>query len=99
VKRIVGFGIAFGFIAQALIAQQGLSGYLFRGEKADPATVFAGVIPAPPDLDELLLAGFLRRAPVELVRCRTVDLAVPANAEIILEGEAARVARAERFLF
>ena len=53
---------------------------------ADPATVFSGVIPAPPDLDELLLAGFLRRAPVELVRCQTVDLEVPAQAEIVLEG-------------
>ncbi len=53
---------------------------------ADPATVFAGVIPAPPDLDEFLLAGFLRHAPVELVRCQTVDLEVPANAEIVLEG-------------
>jgi 4-hydroxy-3-polyprenylbenzoate decarboxylase len=53
---------------------------------ADPATVFAGVIPAPPDLDEFMLAGFLRRAPVELVRCQTVDLEVPANSEIVLEG-------------
>ncbi|OFV84145.1 MAG: menaquinone biosynthesis decarboxylase, partial [Acidobacteria bacterium RIFCSPHIGHO2_02_FULL_67_57] len=53
---------------------------------ADPATVFSGVIPAPPDLDELLLAGFLRREPVELVKCQTIDLEVPANAEIVLEG-------------
>ncbi len=53
---------------------------------ADPATVFSGVIPAPPDLDELLLAGFLRRSTVELVPCQTVDLEVPANAEIVLEG-------------
>ncbi|MGH9813411.1 MAG: UbiD family decarboxylase, partial [Candidatus Acidiferrales bacterium] len=53
---------------------------------ADPATVFAGIIPAPPDLDEFMLAGFLRRAAVELVRCQTVDLEVPANSEIVLEG-------------
>jgi 4-hydroxy-3-polyprenylbenzoate decarboxylase len=53
---------------------------------ADPATVFSGVIPAPPDLDEFMLAGFLRRAAVELVPCQTVDLEVPANAEIVLEG-------------
>lgn len=53
---------------------------------ADPATVFSGVIPAPPDMDELLLAGFLRQEPVELVKCETVDLEVPANAEIVLEG-------------
>ncbi len=53
---------------------------------SDPATVFSSVIPAPPDLDELLLAGFLRREPVELVKCETIDLEVPANAEIVLEG-------------
>ncbi len=53
---------------------------------ADPATVFSGIVPAPPDLDELLLAGFLRRSPVELVKCETVELEVPANAEIVLEG-------------
>jgi 4-hydroxy-3-polyprenylbenzoate decarboxylase len=40
----------------------------------------------PPGFDELLLAGFLRKAPVEVVRCKTVDLVVPAHAEIILEG-------------
>ncbi len=55
---------------------------------ADPATVFSGVIPAPADVDELLLAGFLRREAVELVKCETVDLEVPANAEIVLEGYA-----------
>jgi len=53
---------------------------------ADPVTVFSGVLPAPPDLDEFMLAGFLRRAPVEVVKCRTVDLEVPANSEIVLEG-------------
>ncbi len=66
-----------------------------RGEKvpvavvigADPATCFASVVPAPPDLDELLIAGFLRRKPVPLVPCRTVPLEVPATAEIVLEGE------------
>lgn len=53
---------------------------------SDPATCFSAVIPAPPDLDELLFAGFLRREPVELVKCETIDLEVPANAEIVLEG-------------
>ncbi len=65
-----------------------------RGEKvpvavaigADPATCFASVVPAPPDVDELLIAGFLRRKPVPLVACRTVPLEVPATAEIVLEG-------------
>ena len=53
---------------------------------ADPATMFSGILPLPPDLDEMLFAGFLRSKPVELVKCETVDLEVPANAEIVLEG-------------
>jgi 4-hydroxy-3-polyprenylbenzoate decarboxylase len=53
---------------------------------ADPATAMAGILPVPPDMDEFLFSGFLRRAPVELVACKTVDLEVPANAEIVLEG-------------
>ena len=53
---------------------------------ADPATCFASVIPAPPDLDELLIAGFLRGKGVALVPCLTVPLEVPASAEIVLEG-------------
>ena len=53
---------------------------------SDPAVMLSGVLPLPPDLDELLFAGFLRQKPVELVRCKTVDLEVPANSEIVLEG-------------
>ncbi len=53
---------------------------------SDPATMFSSILPLPPDLDEMLFAGFLRRKPVEMVRCKTVDLEVPANAEIVLEG-------------
>jgi 4-hydroxy-3-polyprenylbenzoate decarboxylase len=53
---------------------------------ADPATALAGILPVPPDMDEFLFSGFLRREPVELVRCKTVDLEVPQNAEIVLEG-------------
>ncbi len=53
---------------------------------ADPATCLAGILPVPPEMDEFLFSGFLRREPVELVRCKTVDLEVPANAEIVLEG-------------
>jgi len=52
----------------------------------DPATIFSAVLPLPPDLDEMLLAGFLRGEAVEMVRCETVDLEVPAQAEIVLEG-------------
>jgi 4-hydroxy-3-polyprenylbenzoate decarboxylase len=52
----------------------------------DPALTFSAIVPAPPDVEEYLIAGFLRQKPVELVRCETVDLEVPASAEIILEG-------------
>lgn len=53
---------------------------------ADPATMFSAILPLPPDLDEMLFAGFMRSKPVEMVKCETVDIDVPANAEIILEG-------------
>jgi 4-hydroxy-3-polyprenylbenzoate decarboxylase len=52
----------------------------------DPATTFAAIVPAPPEVEEYLVAGFLRGKPVELVQCETVDLQVPAHAEYILEG-------------
>jgi len=53
---------------------------------ADPAVCFAGTLPLPEGIDEMLVAGFLRKKPVEMVRCETVDVEVPANAEIVLEG-------------
>lgn len=53
---------------------------------ADPVTVFASILPLPEDLDEMMIAGFLREQPVEMVRCETVNVSVPANAEIVLEG-------------
>jgi 4-hydroxy-3-polyprenylbenzoate decarboxylase len=52
----------------------------------DPATTFSAIVPAPPEVEEYLIAGFLRQKPLELVKCETVDLEVPAHAEIILEG-------------
>jgi 4-hydroxy-3-polyprenylbenzoate decarboxylase len=52
----------------------------------DPAVTFSAIVPAPPDVEEYLIAGFLRAAPVELVKCETVDLEVPASSEIVLEG-------------
>ena len=52
----------------------------------DPATTFAAIVPAPPEVEEYLIAGFLRGKPVEIIKCETVDLEVPANAEIVLEG-------------
>jgi 4-hydroxy-3-polyprenylbenzoate decarboxylase len=52
----------------------------------DPVTAYSASAPLPKHIDELMLAGFLKGEPVELVRCKTVDLEVPANAEIVLEG-------------
>ena len=53
---------------------------------ADPATMFSAVLPLPPDFDEMIFSGFLRGAPVEMVKCETSELEVPAHAEIVLEG-------------
>ena len=52
----------------------------------DPATMFSAACPLPYGVDELMMAGFLRRSPVELVKCKTIALEVPAQAEIVLEG-------------
>ncbi|MGB9792429.1 MAG: menaquinone biosynthesis decarboxylase [Thermacetogeniaceae bacterium] len=52
----------------------------------DPATIYAATAPLPHGFDEMFFAGFLRRQAVEMVKCVTVDLEVPAHAEIILEG-------------
>jgi 4-hydroxy-3-polyprenylbenzoate decarboxylase len=52
----------------------------------DPAVTFSAIVPAPPEVEEYLIAGFLRQKPVELVKCETVDLEVPASSEIVLEG-------------
>jgi 4-hydroxy-3-polyprenylbenzoate decarboxylase len=53
---------------------------------SDPATMYSAILPLPPDLDEMMIAGFLRGSPVEMVKCQTNDIEVPANAEIVLEG-------------
>ena len=52
----------------------------------DPVTAYSASAPLPKHVGELMLAGFLKGSPVQLVRCKTVDLEVPANAEIVLEG-------------
>ncbi|MGA8275293.1 MAG: menaquinone biosynthesis decarboxylase [Thermoplasmata archaeon] len=65
-----------------------------RGEKmpvaavlgVDPATLFSGLAPVPEGISNFVFAGFLRSDPVELVPARSVDLEVPAQAEIVLEG-------------
>jgi 4-hydroxy-3-polyprenylbenzoate decarboxylase len=56
----------------------------------DPITAYTASAPLPKHIDELMLAGFLRGEPVELVQCRTVDLEVPARAEIVIEGYIAK---------
>jgi len=56
----------------------------------DPVTAYTASAPLPKHVDELMLAGFLRGEPVELVQAKTVDLEVPANAEIVLEGYIAK---------
>ena len=53
---------------------------------ADPATVFSAVAPVPEGLDKFLFAGITRRKGIDLVKCRTVDVEVPASAEVVLEG-------------
>ncbi|MFA6056483.1 MAG: menaquinone biosynthesis decarboxylase [Thermodesulfovibrionales bacterium] len=52
----------------------------------DPITIFSATAPLPYNIEELFFAGFLRGKPVEVIKAKTVDLFVPARAEIILEG-------------
>lgn len=53
---------------------------------ADPATMYAATAPLPRGIDELLLAGFIRKKPVTLTKCITIDMEVPAESEFVLEG-------------
>ena len=52
----------------------------------DPAVTYASTAPLPPKLDEMMLAGFLRKRPVHMVKCITNDLYVPEDSEFVLEG-------------
>jgi 4-hydroxy-3-polyprenylbenzoate decarboxylase len=52
----------------------------------DPAITYSATAPLPPGIDELIFAGFLRKKPVDLVKCKTINMEVPADAEIVLEG-------------
>ena len=52
----------------------------------DPATIFSAVAPVPEGLDKFVFAGITRKKGIKIVKCKTVDLEVPANAEIVLEG-------------
>ena len=53
---------------------------------ADPTTMWTGSLPLPPDMDEIMVSGIIREQAVEMVKCVSVDLEVPAHAEIVLEG-------------
>ena len=52
----------------------------------DPALSFSATAPLPDGLDEILFAGFLRRKSIEMVKCKTIDLEVPADVDFVLEG-------------
>jgi 4-hydroxy-3-polyprenylbenzoate decarboxylase len=52
----------------------------------DPATVFSSIAPVPEGLDKYLFAGITRKKGIKMVKCKTNDLEVPANAELVLEG-------------
>jgi 4-hydroxy-3-polyprenylbenzoate decarboxylase len=52
----------------------------------DPVLTYAATAPLPRDVDEMVFAGFLRKKSVEMIKCETVDVEVPASSEIVLEG-------------
>jgi len=52
----------------------------------DPCSIYSGSAPLPPGIDEMVFSGWLRGSGVPMVACKTVDLDVPADAEIVLEG-------------
>lgn len=53
---------------------------------SDPAVIYSATAPLPSSVDEMVFAGFLRKEPVEMVRCITSDIEVPANSELVIEG-------------
>jgi len=53
---------------------------------SDPAVIYSATAPLPEAVDEMMFAGFLRREPVEMVKCITSDILVPANSELVIEG-------------
>lgn len=53
---------------------------------APPHVIYSATAPLPPGIDEMIFAGFLHREPVKMVKCKTIDMEVPAESEIILEG-------------
>lgn len=96
-RHMVTSKASLGWLASP--GQQGPSMYYQKYEKkgrampmaiaigTDPACAFAAMSPLPPQVSEADIAGGLRGTPVELIKCETVDLEVPATSEIVLEGE------------
>jgi 4-hydroxy-3-polyprenylbenzoate decarboxylase len=74
------------FAAQAPLSKPGRKMPVAVALGCDPAITYAATAPLPPEIDELVFAGFLRRQPVRLTKCVSVDLEVPASAEIVIEG-------------
>jgi 4-hydroxy-3-polyprenylbenzoate decarboxylase len=52
----------------------------------DPSTIFSGIAPVPEGMDKFFFSGIVRKKGIKLVKCKTVDLEIPANSEIVLEG-------------
>jgi 4-hydroxy-3-polyprenylbenzoate decarboxylase len=52
----------------------------------DPVTMWSGALPLPPDMDEIAVSGVIRNSSVSMVKCKTIDVEVPAESEFILEG-------------
>jgi 4-hydroxy-3-polyprenylbenzoate decarboxylase len=96
IYRLQQYGLdTLGFHAQ--LHRVGASNYrkwAARGERmpvaavigVDPATVLSGLAPVPEGISNWVFASFVRQEPLELVRAKTIDLEVPAQAEIVLEG-------------
>jgi len=53
---------------------------------SDPTTMWTGALPLPPDMDEIAVSGVISNSSVKMVKCKTIDLEVPANSEVVLEG-------------
>jgi 4-hydroxy-3-polyprenylbenzoate decarboxylase len=89
-KRVTGFHVHTHHTAAEHMREA-----VAKGEKrlpaaiaigGEPAITFSAVVPLPPGLDEMILAGFLQGKPVRMVRCKTVPLHVPASADYVIEG-------------
>ena len=96
IYRLQQYGLdTLGFHAQIhRVGANNLRRWAARGERmpvavaigADPVTLFSALAPVPEGISKFAFSGFLRREPVDLVKARTADLDVPAEAEVVFEG-------------